>query len=61
MRVDKTRKINAHVLMRAIGLSDNDVLDKLRHPEYYRSRSRRPTTKALPPKTRPCSSSRLIR
>ena len=22
-------------LMRAIGLSDNDVLDKLRHPEYY--------------------------
>ena len=22
-------------MMRAIGLSDNDVLDKLRHPEYY--------------------------
>ncbi|MCT0217919.1 DNA-directed RNA polymerase subunit beta [Synechococcus sp. CS-1329] len=36
VRVDKTRKINAHVLMRAIGLSDNDVLDKLRHPEYYK-------------------------
>jgi len=36
VRVDKTRKINAHVLMRAIGLSDNDVLDKLRHPEFYR-------------------------
>ena len=35
VRVDKTREINAHVLMRAIGLSDNDVLDKLRHPEYY--------------------------
>ncbi|MFN9644423.1 MAG: DNA-directed RNA polymerase subunit beta [Cyanobacteriota bacterium] len=35
VRVDKTRKTNAHVLMRAIGLSDNDVLDKLRHPEYY--------------------------
>ena len=35
VRVDKTRKSNAHVLMRAIGLSDNDVLDKLRHPEYY--------------------------
>ncbi|EDY37320.1 DNA-directed RNA polymerase, beta subunit [Cyanobium sp. PCC 7001] len=35
VRVDKTRKINAHVLMRAIGLTDNDVLDKLRHPEYY--------------------------
>lgn len=37
VRVDKTRKINAHVMMRAIGLSDNDVLDKLRHPEYYRN------------------------
>jgi DNA-directed RNA polymerase subunit beta len=36
VRVDKTRKIYAHVLMRAIGLSDNDVLDKLRHPEYYK-------------------------
>ena len=33
--VDKTRKINAHVLMRAMGLSDNDVLDKLHHPEFY--------------------------
>ena len=32
VRVDKTRKINAHVLMRAMGLSDNDVIDKLRHP-----------------------------
>ena len=28
VRVDKTRKINAHVLMRAMGLSDNDVVDK---------------------------------
>ena len=34
--MDKTRKINAHVLMRAMGLSDNDVLDKLRHPEFYK-------------------------
>jgi len=37
VRVDKTRKINAHVLMRAMGLSDNDVVDKLRHPEFYQS------------------------
>ncbi len=35
VRVDKTRKINAHVLMRAMGLSDNDVVDKIRHPEFY--------------------------
>ena len=37
VRVDKTRKINAHVLMRAMGLSDNDVVDKLRHPEFYQN------------------------
>ena len=37
VRVDKTRKINAHVLMRAMGLSDNDVIDKLRHPEFYKN------------------------
>ena len=36
VRVDKTRKINAHVLMRAMGLSDNDVIDKLRHSEFYK-------------------------
>ncbi len=36
VRVDKTRKINVHVLMRAMGLSDNDVVDKLRHPEFYK-------------------------
>ena len=36
VRVDKTRRINAHVLMRAMGLSDNDVVDKLRHPEFYK-------------------------
>ena len=36
VRVEKTRKINAHVLMRAMGLSDNDVVDKLRHPEFYK-------------------------
>ncbi len=36
VRVDKTRKINAHVLMRAMGLTDNDVIDKLRHPEFYK-------------------------
>jgi len=37
VRVDKTRNINALVLMRAMGLSDNDVVDKLRHPEFYQT------------------------
>ena len=29
--------IRDSVLMRAMGLSDNDVVDKLRHPEFYQS------------------------
>ena len=36
-KVDKTRKINAHILMRAMGLSDNDVIDKLGHPEFIKT------------------------
>ena len=52
-------EINAHVLMRAMGLSDNDVIDKLRHPAYYKkSIQKRPTTKASALKTKPWSSTR---
>ena len=36
VRVDKTRKINTRP-HEAMGLSDNDVIDKLRHPEFYQS------------------------
>ncbi len=35
VRIDKTRKLSAQVLLKAIGLSDNEILDALRHPEYY--------------------------
>ena len=35
VRIDKTRKLSAQVLLKAIGLSDNEILDTLRHPEYY--------------------------
>ncbi len=38
--------------MRAIGLSDNDVLGKLRHLSITRSRLRPPTTRHLDRKTR---------
>ena len=35
VRIDKTRKLSAQVLLKALGLSDNEILDALRHPEYY--------------------------
>lgn len=35
VRIDKTRKLSAQVLLKAIGLSDNEILDALRHPDFY--------------------------
>lgn len=35
VRIDKTRKLSAHVLLKALGLTDNEIFDRLRHPEYY--------------------------
>ena len=35
VHIDKTRKLSAQVLLKAIGLSDHDIMDALRHPDYY--------------------------
>ena len=35
VRIDKTRKLSAQVLLKAIGLQDNQITDGLRHPDYY--------------------------
>ncbi|WP_448514107.1 DNA-directed RNA polymerase subunit beta [Parathermosynechococcus lividus] len=35
VRIDKTRKLSAHVLLKALGLSDSEISERLRHPEYY--------------------------
>jgi DNA-directed RNA polymerase subunit beta len=35
VRIDKTRKLSAQVLLKAIGLSDNEIIDGLRHPDFY--------------------------
>ncbi len=35
VRIDKTRKLSAQVLLKAIGLSDNEIFDAMRHPEYF--------------------------
>ena len=40
VRIDKTRKLSAQVLLKAIGLGDNEILDSLRHPEYYQKNFR---------------------
>jgi DNA-directed RNA polymerase subunit beta len=34
VRIDKTRKLSAQVLLKALGLTDNEIFDGLRHPEY---------------------------
>jgi len=35
VRIDKTRKLSAHILLKALGLTDNEIFDTMRHPEYY--------------------------
>lgn len=35
VRIDKTRKLSAQILLKALGLSDNEIFDALRHPEYF--------------------------
>ncbi len=35
VRIDKTRKLSAQVLLKALGLADNEIIDALRHPEFY--------------------------
>ena len=35
VRIDKTRKLSAQVLLKALGLADNEIFDALRHPEYF--------------------------
>lgn len=35
VRIDKTRKLSAQVLLKALGLTDNEIMDALRHPEYF--------------------------
>lgn len=37
VRIDKTRKLSAQVLLKAIGLSDSEILDSLRHPDFYQN------------------------
>jgi len=35
VRIDKTRKLSAQVLLKAIGLQDSEINDGMRHPDYY--------------------------
>lgn len=35
VRIDKTRKLSAQVLLKAIGLTDGDIKGAMRHPDYY--------------------------
>ncbi|HEY9763159.1 MAG TPA: DNA-directed RNA polymerase subunit beta [Trichocoleus sp.] len=35
VRIDKTRKLSAQVLLKALGLTDGEIFDSLRNPEYF--------------------------
>ena len=35
VRIDKTRKLSAQVLLKALGMSTSEILDSLRHPDYF--------------------------
>lgn len=35
VRIDKTRKLSAQILLKALALTDNEIFDALRHPEYF--------------------------
>jgi DNA-directed RNA polymerase subunit beta len=35
VRIDKTRKLSAQVLLKALGLSTGEILDAMRHPEFF--------------------------
>jgi DNA-directed RNA polymerase subunit beta len=35
VRIDKTRKLSAQILLKALGLTDNEIFDSLRNPEYF--------------------------
>ena len=35
VRIDKTKKVPAHIFLKAINLSDKDILDNLDHPEFF--------------------------
>ncbi|MEO1401732.1 MAG: DNA-directed RNA polymerase subunit beta [Cyanobacteria bacterium J06635_1] len=35
VRIDKTRKLSAQVLLKALGLTDGEIFDAMRHPEYF--------------------------
>ncbi len=35
VRIDKTRKLSAQILLKALGLTDAEIFDSLRHPEYF--------------------------
>ncbi len=35
VRIDKTRKLSAQVLLKALALTDSEIFDAMRHPEYF--------------------------
>ena len=40
VKIDKAKKISAFVFLKALGLTNNDILNHLDHPEYFRKTSK---------------------
>jgi len=36
VKIDKAKKISAYILLKTVGLKDNEIFDALEHPEYFR-------------------------
>ena len=35
VKIDKAKKISAYIFLKAVGLTDQDIFDHLKHPEYF--------------------------
>ena len=35
VKIDKAKKISAYIFLKAVGLSDSEIFNKLEHPEYF--------------------------
>ena len=35
VKIDKAKKLSAYIFLKALGLTDSEILDQLEHPEYF--------------------------
>ena len=35
VKIDKAKKLSVYIFLKALGLTDTEILDQLEHPEYF--------------------------